>query len=145
MVKGAPCSGRSSRGNGISPRHYIECHHASTFGQRVVLIKAVHSWHWWVACLGIERAARHPICYGSLPRGQPQIGQDLSWFWNSGKEKSALDNLFESTGGEGLVTQGWPGASAGLGNRFGVTTDGGHVTKIILAANNQQGKMLATF
>lgn len=60
--------------------------------------------------------------------------------WQAGKERLAMDNFFASMGGEHWeLSRGWTDKDAELGNRLGVTVEGGHVTKIHLAANNLQG------
>ena len=60
--------------------------------------------------------------------------------WDAGKEKLALDNFFVSMGGnDWFVNRGWADRALALGDRFGVTLEDGHVTKLILATNNLRG------
>lgn len=61
--------------------------------------------------------------------------------WEAGKEKLALDNFYVSMGGEDWVHNGkWTDRGSDLSERFGLTLENGHVTKISLAGNNLTGR-----
>eukprot|EP00903_Cladosiphon_okamuranus_P014201 g13194.t1 len=60
--------------------------------------------------------------------------------WEAGKERLAMDNFFVSMGGEDWEHNGkWMDGDADLSERFGLTLENGHITKISLAANNLEG------
>ena len=63
--------------------------------------------------------------------------------WEAGKEKLAMDNFFVSMGGEDWEHSGkWTDGGADLSERFGLTLENGHITKINLAANNLEGRYI---
>lgn len=71
----------------------------------------------------------------------PSVSSVALDVWEKGKERLAMNNFFDKTGGPKWVhNEGWQDKDGELGDRFGVTVENGHVTKIHLAGNNLVGK-----
>ena len=75
----------------------------------------------------------------------PYVSALVLFEWGKSKERLALNNFFESTGGVNWSTNaGWVDndgniSSGKLCGRYGIAVEAGHVTKIMLACNNLTG------
>eukprot|EP00903_Cladosiphon_okamuranus_P006311 g6188.t1 len=88
----------------------------------------------------IFAVGRFCASYPQVAAAYPAVRAIALPVWEAGKERLAMDNFFVSMGGRYWEHIGkWTDRDADLSERFGLTLENGHITKISLAGNNLEG------